>query len=53
MKWKEGKQINGNYKERSKIVFSLTLKSTLPAGKKKYHICPKLDVIIKVKASRK
>jgi hypothetical protein len=52
-KWKEGKQINVNFKERSQIVSSLTPKSTLPAGKKKYHLCPKLDVIIKDRVSRK
>jgi hypothetical protein len=52
-KWKEGKQINVNFKERSKIVSSLTTEFTLPAGKKKYHILPKLDVIIKDKVSRK
>jgi len=52
-KWKEGKQINMNFKERSKIVSSLTTESTLPAGKKKYDIHPRLDVIIKDKVSRK
>jgi hypothetical protein len=42
-----------NFKERSKIVSSLTTESTLPAGKKKYHIHPRLDVIIKDEVSRK